>query len=136
MRLRGLPVSPLPSKEAIAETLKDLEEQLKKPYVRAARARGVSEPRIVLVDAVRNALNPVVTMLGLQLGWSFGGIIIVEVIFSWPGVGLYSFNAFQAFDYNVIMAITILSTASFVLINAAVGVLYGVLDPRIKENAS
>ena len=113
-----------------------LEEQLKKPYVRAARARGVSEPRIVLVDAVRNALNPVVTMLGLQLGWSFGGIIIVEVIFSWPGVGLYSFNAFQAFDYNVIMAITILSTASFVLINAAVGVLYGVLDPRIKENAS
>jgi peptide/nickel transport system permease protein len=96
----------------------------------------VSEPRIVLVDAVRNALNPVVTMLGLQLGWSFGGIIIVEVIFSWPGVGLYSFNAFQAFDYNVIMAITILSTASFVLINAAVGVLYGVLDPRIKENAS
>lgn len=113
-----------------------LEEQLKKPYVRASRARGVSEPRVVLADAARNALNPVVTMLGLQLGWSLGGIIIVEVIFSWPGIGLFSFMAFQAFDYNAIMAITILSTASFVLINSLVGVLYGVLDPRIRENAS
>lgn len=108
-----------------------MSEQLERPYVQAARARGVSEPRVVGVDALRNALNPVVTMLGLQLGWSLGGVVIVEVIFSWPGIGLYAFSSFQAFDYNAIMAVTIIATASFVLINSLVNRIYRVLDPRI-----
>ena len=108
-----------------------MSEQLQRPYVQAARARGVSEPKVVTVDALRNALNPVVTMLGLQLGWSLGGVVIVEVIFSWPGIGLYAFSSFQAFDYNAIMAVTIIATASFVLINSLVNRIYQVLDPRI-----
>ncbi|GAA1004324.1 peptide ABC transporter permease [Acrocarpospora pleiomorpha] len=110
-----------------------LEEQLKRPYVRTARARGVKERRIVFVDALRNSLNPVVTMLGLQLGWSLGGVVIVEVIFSWPGFGLYAYQAFSAFDYNAIMAITLLSTVVFVTVNALVGMIYPMLDPRLKE---
>ena len=89
--------------------------------------------RVVVVDALRNALNPVVTMLGLQLGWLLGGVVIVEVIFSWPGIGLYAFSSFQSFDYNAIMAITVLATAGFVLVNALVGQIYPLLDPRIKE---
>ena len=110
-----------------------LADQLDQEYVRAARARGLSERRVVLVDALRNALNPVVTMLGLQLGWLLGGVVIVEVIFSWPGIGLYAFNSFQAFDYNAIMAVTVIATAGFVLINALVGLIYPRLDPRIAE---
>ena len=110
-----------------------LADQLDREYVRAARARGLSEWRVVVIDALRNALNPVVTMLGLQLGWLLGGVVIVEVIFSWPGIGLYAFSSFQAFDYNAIMAITVLSTAGFVLVNALVSQIYPLLDPRIRE---
>jgi peptide/nickel transport system permease protein len=117
----------------IALMRSSLADQLDREYVRAARARGLSEWRVVVVDALRNALNPVVTMLGLQLGWLLGGVVIVEVIFSWPGIGLYAFSSFQSFDYNAIMAITVLATAGFVLVNALVGQIYPLLDPRIKE---
>ncbi len=117
----------------IALMRSSLSDQLDREYVRAARARGLSEWRVVVVDALRNALNPVVTMLGLQLGWLLGGVVIVEVIFSWPGIGLYAFSSFQSFDYNAIMAITVLATAGFVLVNALVGQIYPLLDPRIKE---
>ena len=117
----------------IALMRSSLADQLDREYVRAARARGISEWRVVMVDALRNALNPVITMLGLQLGWLLGGVVIVEVIFSWPGIGLYAFSSFQAFDYNAIMAITVLATAGFVLVNALVSQLYPLLDPRIKE---
>jgi peptide/nickel transport system permease protein len=107
--------------------------ELRRPYVRAARARGASELRIVLVDALRNALNPVITMLGLQFGWLLGGTILVEVVFSWPGIGLYAYNAFRTFDYNPILALTIITTLTFVVVNELVGLLYPVLDPRLKE---
>ena len=117
----------------IALMRSSLADQLDQEYVRAARARGLSEWRVVVVDALRNALNPVVTMLGLQLGWLLGGVVIVEVIFSWPGIGLYAFSSFQSFDYNAIMAITVLATAGFVLVNALVGQIYPLLDPRIEE---
>lgn len=136
LRVVALPVGTLViSHLAVTMTLmrSSLSDQLHRPYVRSARARGVGEPRIVFVDAVRNALNPVVTMLGLQLGWSLGAAVIIEVIFSWPGIGLYAYNAFGAFDYNAIMGITLLSTLTFVLVNAGVGLIYPLLDPRLKE---
>jgi ABC-type dipeptide/oligopeptide/nickel transport system permease component len=107
--------------------------ELRRPYVRAARARGAGELRIVVVDALRNALNPVITMLGLQFGWLLGGTILVEVVFSWPGIGLYAYNAFRTFDYNPILALTIISTVTFVVVNELVGLLYPVLDPRLRE---
>lgn len=107
--------------------------ELRCPYVRAARARGAGELRIVLVDVLRNALNPVVTMLGLQFGWLLGGTILVEVVFSWPGLGLYAYNSFRTFDYNPILAITIITTVTFVVVNELVGLIYPILDPRLRE---
>ena len=107
--------------------------EMKRPYVRGARARGTGETRIVLVDALRNALNPVITILGLQFGWLLGGTILVEIVFSWPGLGLYAYNAFRTFDYNPILAITIVTTITFVVVNELVGLLYPVLDPRLRD---
>lgn len=115
-------------------TRSSLAAELRRPYARSARARGGSEVRVALVDALRNALNPVITMLGLQFGWLLGGTILVEVVFSWPGLGLYAFNAFRTFDYNPILAITIITTVTFVLVNEIVGMLYPVLDPRLRRS--
>lgn len=110
-----------------------LSEQLTRPYVRTARARGVSGRRVVIVDALRNAANPVITMLGLQFGWLLGSTILIEVMFSWPGLGLYVFNAFRTFDYNPIMAMTIVVTIAFVAVNEFVNSLYPRLDPRLRD---
>jgi len=108
-------------------------DELKRQYVTAARARGSSEFKITIFDALRNALNPVITMLGLQFGWLLGGTILVEVVFSWPGLGLYAFNAFRTFDYNPILAITIVITITFVIVNELVSLLYPKLDPRLRS---
>lgn len=114
-------------------TKSSMTTELRKQYVIAARARGSSEVRITLFDALRNALNPVITMLGLQFGWLLGGTILVEVVFSWPGLGLYAFNAFRTFDYNPILAITIVITVTFVVVNELVSLLYPRLDPRLRR---
>lgn len=108
--------------------------ELQKQYVTAARARGSSEAQITVFDTLRNALNPVITMLGLQFGWLLGGTILVEVVFSWPGLGLYAFNAFRTFDYNPILAITIVITITFVIVNELVSLLYPKLDPRLRRS--
>jgi len=132
-----LPVTALVASQlAVATRLMrtSMAAQLRRPYVRVARARGSSELRVVVVDALRNALNPVVTMLGLQFGWLLAGTILVEVVFSWPGLGLYAFNAFRTFDYNPILAITIVTTVTFVVVNELVGLIYPILDPRLKED--
>src|SRR3954447_25104702 len=131
-----LPVTALIlSQLAIATRLTraSMANELRRPYVRGARARGAGETRVVLVDALRNAMNPVITVLGLQFGWLLGGTILVEIVFSWPGLGLYAYNAFRTFDYNPILAITIVTTITFVLVNELVGLLYPVLDPRLRD---
>ena len=131
-----LPVTTLViSQIAIATRLtkSTVETELRQHYVRSARARGVAEWKITIFDALRNALNPVVTMLGLQFGWLFGGTILVEVVFSWPGLGLYGFNAFRTFDYNPILAITLVITVTFVVVNELVALLYPLLDPKLRE---
>ncbi len=131
-----LPVTALVASQlAIATRLTrtSMGAQLRRPYVRVARARGSSELRVVVVDALRNAMNPVVTMLALQFGWLLAGTILIEVVFSWPGLGLYAFNSFRTFDYNPILAITIVTTVTFVVVNELVGLVYPLLDPRLKE---
>lgn len=107
--------------------------ELVKPYVRVARARGKNEGRVVFVDVLRNSLAPVITMLGLQFGWLLGGTIIIEVVFSWPGLGMYAFNAFRTFDYNPILGITLVITLAFVLVNEFTDQIIRWLDPRVKE---
>jgi peptide/nickel transport system permease protein len=118
---------------AASLTRASLKTQLEEAYVRTARARGVRDRHIVLVDALRNAMNPVIAMLGVQLGFMMGGTVIVEAVFSWPGLGLYAYNAFQSFDYNAITAVTIVITVTFVVVNTLVSAIYPMLDPRLRE---
>ena len=118
---------------AVRLTRTSVAAQLQLPYIRSAKARGNSTFRVVMVDAVRNAMAPVITMLGLQFGWLLGGTIIVEVVFSWPGLGLYAYNAFRTFDYNPILAITLVITATFVIVNEVTDAIIRKIDPRVRE---
>lgn len=106
-------------------------QELGKDYVRTARAKGVGGKGLIFKHVLKNSLNPVVTMLGMQFGWLLGGTIIVEVVFSWPGIGLYAFNSFRTFDYDPIMAIALISTVVFFIVNTLVDLLYPILDPRV-----
>ncbi|NJN97417.1 MAG: ABC transporter permease, partial [Anaerolineales bacterium] len=110
-------------------------EELQKGYVRTARSKGLSEQAILGRHILKNALNPVLTMLGLQFGWLLGGTILVEAVFSWPGIGLYAFEAFKTFDYAPIQALTLLITFVFVLVNLLVDLTYPLLDPRLRQSA-
>ncbi|MFT4307289.1 MAG: ABC transporter permease [Microbacterium sp.] len=118
---------------AMRLTRSTVAEQLTRPYVRTSRARGNTERHVIVVDVMRNSLAPVVTMLGLQFGWLLGGTIIVEVVFGWPGIGLYAYNAFRTFDYNVILAITLVVTFAFVLVNELTDAINRRLDPRVGD---
>ena len=107
-------------------------EALSQDYIRTAWAKGLVSQRVFVHHALRNALIPVVTVLGLYTSGLLGGVFLVELIFDWPGVGLYSVNAITAFDYSAIMGTSLLLTLTFVLINLSVDLLYAVIDPRIR----
>jgi len=106
-------------------------ESLGSDYVRTARAKGLGEPRVLRAHALRNALIPVTTMTGLQFGWLLGGTVLVETVFSWPGLGVYAIESIGSLDFTATMAVTLILAIVFVLVNTLVDVLYGVLDPRI-----
>ena len=114
-------------------TRSSLLEVLGQDYVRTARAKGVAERSVVLGHAMRNALIPLVTMVGLSIGWSMGGSVLVETVFDWPGVGLYATKSALTLDFQPIMGIALLYGIVFSLINIAVDVTYGLLDPRIRR---
>lgn len=109
-------------------------EELQKPYVRVAASKGLSERRVLFVHVVRNTLNPIITVTSIQLAYLFAWTILVEAVFSWPGIGLYAYSSFQAVDYNPIMALAILLSVAFVLINLLTDILYPIIDPRIKRS--
>ncbi|MBI4279585.1 MAG: ABC transporter permease [Armatimonadetes bacterium] len=104
---------------------------LSRDYVRTARAKGLPERRVLTRHALRNALLPVITMVGLQFGWLLGGTVVTETVFSWPGIGQYMVKSILTLDFNAIMGGTILLSVCFVLINLGVDILYSLLDPRI-----
>jgi peptide/nickel transport system permease protein len=107
-------------------------EVLGEDYLRTARAKGLSGMRILFRHALRNALLPAVTVLGLEFGLLAGGVFLVETIFAWPGLGRYAYDAIRASDYNAIMGVTLLIALMYVVINLVVDVVYLVLDPRIR----
>ncbi len=107
-------------------------EVLGQDYVRTARAKGLAERVVVNRHALRNALIPVVTILGLQLGTLLSGAVLTETVFAWPGIGRLLVEAVLARDYPVIQGTTLLIATTFVVLNVAVDVLYGLLDPRIR----
>lgn len=106
-------------------------ETLAQDYIRTARAKGVGRWRIRVRHALRNALIPTTTLVGLQVGNLLGGAFLVEIVFSWPGIGFYSVQAIRAFDFAAIMGIAIIIAIGYTLINLVVDILYAVLDPRI-----
>ena len=101
-------------------------------YIRTARAKGLDEPRVVFKHGMRNALIPVVTMMGLQFGFLLGGSIVVEKVFNWPGLGRLLVDAVDMRDYPVIQALVLLFSLEFILINLIVDVLYGIINPVIR----
>ena len=107
-------------------------EELGEDYVRTARAKGLSGTAVLLRHALRNALLPAVTVLGLEFGVLAGGIFLVETIFAWPGVGRYAYDAIRASDYNATMGVTLVVALLYVGINLIVDIAYLYLDPRIR----
>lgn len=107
-------------------------EQAGQDYVVTARAKGVTENRIMFVHVLRNALLPVVTMAGVQVGALIGGSVIVESVFAWPGLGMLAFEALFARDLNLLLGIFFLSALLVVAVNLVVDIVYSSLDPRIE----
>jgi ABC-type dipeptide/oligopeptide/nickel transport system permease component len=107
-------------------------EELGELYVVAARARGLSDARVIIGHALRNSLIPVVTIMGLQLGSVLTGTIITETIFAWPGVGRLLVQAIGFRDYPLVQGCVLLIAATYVVVNLVVDLLYGWLDPRIR----
>jgi peptide/nickel transport system permease protein len=106
-------------------------EVLPQDYVRTARAKGLPRKRVVVRHALRNALLPATTVMGLQVGALLGGALLVEDVFSWPGIGRYATLATVTLDYNAIMGVTLIAAAIYVLVNLLVDILYMILDPRV-----
>jgi ABC-type dipeptide/oligopeptide/nickel transport system permease component len=107
-------------------------ETLSQDYIRTARSKGLTELRVILNHALRNAQLPVVTMLGLEFGFLLSGVVVVETIFSWPGVGRLVFNAINHRDIPLVQAAVIIFSIVFVGLNLLVDLLYVQLDPRIR----
>jgi ABC-type dipeptide/oligopeptide/nickel transport system permease component len=106
-------------------------EVLNEDYIRTARAKGLSEWRVINKHALKNALLPVVTVVGLELGHLLGGAVVVETVFAWPGVGLLAVQAVLGRDYPIVQAVIIISALIFVVTNLLIDLLYTWLDPRI-----
>ena len=110
-------------------------DTLNQEHIRTARAFGVSESRITYLYALRNAALPLVTVIGIDLGYLLGGTIVTEVVFNYPGVGQLAIDSVNSRDYPLVQAITILTAAVFVFVNLGIDILYMVLDPRIRIEA-
>ncbi|KGQ38410.1 ABC transporter permease subunit [Gallibacterium genomosp. 1] len=107
-------------------------EVLGEDYIRTARAKGLSSMRIIVVHALRNALIPVVTVIGLIVGQLLSGAILTETIFSWPGIGKWVIEAIRARDYPVVQSAVLIIATIIIIVNLLVDLLYGVVNPRIR----
>lgn len=108
-------------------------EVLKLDHVRTARAKGLSEIRVVLKHGLRNALIPVITLIGLQAGYLLGGAVVTETIFSWPGLGRLVVGAILSSDFTVAQGAVLLFALGFITINLIIDILYSILDPRVRK---
>ncbi len=130
-----LPVATL-SASAIAVVMRmtrsSMLEVVRQDYIRTARAKGLIEKTVVLRHALRNAINPVVSIIGLELAALLGGTVIVETIFNWPGLSSLLMSGVRSRDYPVIQGVVLLICVLTILINLMVDIAYGLLDPRIR----
>lgn len=112
-------------------TRSTLLEVMYQDYIKAARSRGLSQTRVMFKHAIKNAMVPVITVIGLQLGQLIAWVFLVEVIFSWPGIGSYLIRAILNLDFPVVMGCTLFTSSIYVFINLCVDLFYVILDPRI-----
>ena len=124
-------LSTIPTAIVARMTRSAMLEVLRQDYIKTAKAKGLSQFVVIFKHALRNALIPVVTTIGLQFGVLLGGAILTETIFAWPGVGKWMYDAVMQRDYMVIRSGTLLIATLFVLINLCVDVLYAIINPRI-----
>ena len=108
-------------------------EVLKLDHVRTARAKGLGETRVILRHGLRNALIPVVTLIGLQSGYLLGGAVVTETIFTWPGVGRLAVGSILSSDFPLAQGCILVMALAFIIINLIVDILYGLLDPRVQK---
>jgi peptide/nickel transport system permease protein len=116
----------------IRYTRSSMLEVIHQEYVRAARAKGLRESAVIYQHALRNALIPLVTVVALGLPRLFGGAVIVEAVFAWPGIGTLALTALQSRDYPVIMAINLITAVIILLSSLLADMVYAVIDPRIR----
>ena len=109
-------------------------EILQQDYLRTARAKGIGHFRVINKHALRNALVPIVTVIGMEIPVLFGGAVIIEQVFSWPGLGLMTMSAITGRDYPVIMGVCLLSAAVVLVANLITDILYALVDPTISLN--
>ncbi|MGB8655244.1 MAG: ABC transporter permease, partial [Candidatus Acidiferrales bacterium] len=107
-------------------------EELSSDYVRTARAKGLSESAVLFRHAFRNALIPIITILGLQFGTLLAGTIVTETIFSWPGIGRLAVQAIESRDYPLLQGCILLIAVSYVAVNLLTDVIYSLVDPRVR----
>jgi len=131
LALPATALSTIPLAIVARMTRSSMLEVLRQDYIKTARAKGLSEVKIVLKHALRNGLIPVVTVVGLQFGILLGGAILTETVFAWPGIGKWLFDGVVKRDYMVIQGGTLLVASIFVIINLIVDVLYAIINPRI-----
>ena len=124
-------LSTIPMAIVARMTRSSMLEVLRQDYIKTAKAKGLSQFIVTFKHALRNALIPVVTTIGLQFGVALGGAILTETIFAWPGVGKWMYDAVMKRDYMVIQGGTLIIAATFVVINLVVDALYAVINPRI-----
>ncbi|MGB3835073.1 dipeptide ABC transporter permease DppB [Castellaniella sp.] len=123
----------IPLAVIVRMTRSSMLEVLNEDYIRTARAKGLSRLRVVIVHALRNALLPVITVIGLQVGVLMVGAILTETIFSWPGVGRWLIYGLQQRDYPVVQGGVLIVATLIILVNMCVDILYGLADPRIRQ---
>ena len=107
-------------------------EVMQSQYIMVARAKGLSERKVLYKHALRNCAIPLITFLGLQFGGLLGGIVVVERVFNWPGMGSLAFDAVAGRDYPVLQSVIMILSTLIVLVNLLVDIAYGLIDPRIR----
>jgi peptide/nickel transport system permease protein len=107
---------------------------LRQDYIRTARAKGVPEYRVVLVHALRNAILPIIAMIGIDIGLYAQGIVVVEAVFGWPGIGQLAWLAIQRLDIPIIMGVTLVAAVGIVLGNLLADIATSLIDPRVRHS--
>lgn len=107
-------------------------ETIRMDYIRTARAKGLRESRVIIHHALRNAMIPVITSVGLQFGFALSGAVLVETVFSWPGIGRLLVDTIKLKDTPVVLGVVVVMAASFTVINLVIDILYACFDPRIR----